>query len=107
MKIEVLYLAECPFHPAAVDLVRKVLTTEGITVDVHEVLIIDGQMAKDLKFCGSPTIRVNGRDVAPESPQAQTFALSCRLFQGSKQAGLPPAEMIHHAVLNARREERT
>lgn len=107
MKIEVLYVAECPFHPAAVDLVRKVLTAEGITAEVHEVLILDGQMATDLKFCGSPTIRVNGRDVAPESPQAQTFALSCRLFQGSKQARLPPAEMIHHAVLNARREERT
>jgi len=29
MKIEILYVAECPSHPAAVKLVRDVLSSEG------------------------------------------------------------------------------
>ena len=102
MKVEVLYVAECPSHPAAVKLVREVLAAEGVAAEVHEVLVRDEGMAGELRFCGSPTIRINGRDVAGESRKAQSFALSCRLYPGSKQVGLPPSEMIHRAVLEAR-----
>ena len=69
MKVEVLYVAECPSHPAAVELVKDVLAAEGITTEVHEVLISDEQMAGELKFLGSPTIRIDGRDVAGESSE--------------------------------------
>ena len=102
MKVEVLYVAECPSHPAAVKLVKEVLAAEGVAAEVHEVLVRDEGMAGELRFCGSPTIRINGRDVAGESQKAQTFALSCRLYLGSKGVGLPPAEVIHRAVLEAR-----
>ena len=107
MKVEVLYVAECPSHPAAVKLVKDVLAAEGVAAEIHEVLVRDEGMACERGFLGSPTIRINGRDVAGESQKAQNFALSCRLYPGSKQVGLPPAEMIHRAVLEARQEERT
>src|SRR5258706_7780131 len=100
MKVEVLYVADCPSHPAAVKLVRDVLAAEGITATVHEILVSDEQTAGKLKFLGSPTIRINGRDVAGD-PQTQRFALSCRLYHGSTQVGLPPAELIHRAVIEA------
>jgi hypothetical protein len=87
-------------------MVKDVLAAEGVATEVHEVLVRDEEMASELKFLGSPTIRVNGRDVAGESRMAQSFALSCRLYPGSKQVGLPPAEMIHRAVIEARRGER-
>ena len=106
MKIEVLYVAECPSHPAAVRMVKDVLAAEGVATEVHEVLVRDEGMASELKFLGSPTIRVNGRDVAGETRKPQSFALSCRLYPGSKQVGLPPAEMIHRAVIEARQGER-
>jgi hypothetical protein len=102
VKVEVLYVAECPSHPAAVKLVKDVLAAEGITTEVYEVLVRDEQMAGKLKFLGSPTIRIDGRDVAGESKTVKNFALSCRLYPGSKQTGLPPAEMVHRAVLEAR-----
>ena len=102
MKVEVLYVAECPSHPAAVKLVKDVLTAEGITTEVYDVLVRDEQMAGKLRFLGSPTIRVDGRDVGGESKTAKNFALSCRLYPGSKQTGLPPAEMVHRAVWEAR-----
>jgi len=106
VKIEVLYVAECPSHPTAVRMVKDVLAAEGVATEVHEVLVRDEEMASELKFLGSPTIRVNGRDVSGETRKTETFALSCRLYPGSKQVGLPPAEMIHRAVIEARRGER-
>ena len=105
MKVEVLYVSECPSHPAAVKLVRDVLAAEGITVEVYEVLVRDERMARELKFLGSPTIRIDGRDVAEESQAARNFALSCRLYPGSKCIGLPPAEIVYRAVLEARQGE--
>ena len=102
MRVEVLYVSECPSHPAAVKLVKEVLAAEGVATDIHEVLVRDQRMAGELKFLGSPTIRINGRDVAGESQTATNFALSCRLYPGSKQIGLPPVEVIHRAVLEAR-----
>jgi hypothetical protein len=102
VKIEVLYVAECPFHPAAVKLVRDVLVAEGVATEIHEVLVRDEGMASRLKFLGSPTIRINGRDVAGEGQKAQNFALSCRLYPGSKKISLPPEEMVHRAVIEAR-----
>lgn len=61
MKVEVLYVSECPSHRAAVKLVKDVLAAEGITTNVDEVLVRDEEMASDLKFLGSPTIRINGK----------------------------------------------
>jgi hypothetical protein len=102
MKVEVLYVAECPSHPAAVKLVRDVLNSEGVVAEVREVLVRDDGMATDLAFSGSPTIRINGRDVAGESSQVKAFALSCRLYPGSAEIGLPPIETVRRAVVKAR-----
>jgi Domain of unknown function (DUF2703) len=101
MKVEVLYTAECPSHPAAVKLVRDVLNSEGVVVEVREVLVRNDSMATDLGFSGSPTIRINGRDVAGEPSQAKAFALSCRLYPGSPEIGLPPIETVRRAVVKA------
>jgi Domain of unknown function (DUF2703) len=101
VKVEILYVADCPSHPAAVRLVREVLAAQGVTAQIHEVLVTDRETADKLKFLGSPTIRVNGRDVAND--QTQNFAMSCRLYPGSTQVGVPPAELIHRAIIEARR----
>jgi len=101
VKVELLYVAECPSHPAAVRLVRDVLGAQGVAADIHEVLVADEKMAKELRFCGSPTIRINGRDVAGEAKKSKGFALSCRLYPGSQEIGLPSAEMVRRAVIKA------
>lgn len=106
MKVEVLYVSECPSHLAAVKLVKDVLAAEGVVAVIHEVLVRDEGTASELKFVGSPTIRINGRDVAGESQTTKSFALSCRLYPGSKHIGLPATELVHRAVLEARQGER-
>ena len=101
MKVEVLYVANCPWHGPAVRLVQEALATHGIAANIDEVLVTDGGMAGELRFLGSPTIRINGRDVAGESSGAETFGLTCRIYPGARQCGLPPVEMVNRAVIEA------
>ena len=101
MKVEILYVADCPSHPAAVTLVKDVLAAQGVAAEITEVLVSDEQTAQALKFPGSPTIRINGRDVV-EPPETGAFALNCRLYPGSIRIGLPPVESVRRAVAEAR-----
>lgn len=104
MRIEVLYILDCPHYPAAMAELRKVLAIENIAAPISEVLIANVHMAEALRFRGSPTIRINGRDIAGES-ELQDFAVSCRLYPGEKQPGVPPADMIRRALREAIRGE--
>jgi hypothetical protein len=99
MKIEVLHVPDCPHRPAAVLKLKEVLAAEGVTAGIVEVVVKDMAAAKALRFCGSPTILINGRDVAEEL--GNEYAVSCRLYPGSKVPGVPPAEMIRQAVRDA------
>ena len=105
MKVEVLCVAKCPSHRAAVKLVKDVLAAEGVMAEIQEVLVKTQEMARNLRFVGSPTIRINGNDVTGESHRTEGFALSCRLYPGSKNVGLPPVEMVQRAVRLAQRGE--
>jgi len=108
VKVEVLYVEDCPSHAQAVAMLAAILDAEGIAPDIHQVLVRDETMARELTFRGSPTIRIDGRDVAgePAAPAAKAgeFGVCCRLYQGSPQLGVPPAAMVRRAVQAARRQ---
>jgi hypothetical protein len=105
VKVELLYVLDCPHYPAAMAKLKSVLAVERISAPISEVLVADPRMAQALRFRGSPTIRINGRDIAGES-DVQHFAVSCRLYPGEKEPGVPPTEMIHRAVREAMRGEK-
>jgi hypothetical protein len=100
VKVEVLYVAECPSHPAAARLVKDALAAEGVAAEIHEVLVRDDEMASELRFTGSPTIRINGKDVAGESQNPPGFGLSCRLYPGvgSGNSGTSIPEILARSV---------
>lgn len=102
MRVEVLYVPDCPHHPTAVKQLRDVLLAEGIAAEIHEVAIKDAKAAEKLKFRGSPTVRINGRDIAADSHTPHSFGLACRVYPGAKDAGAPPVELIRRAVREAR-----
>src|SRR5215813_9272430 len=99
MKVEVLYVAHCPTHPAAVAIVRDVIASQNVSAEVLEILVPNEAMANELHFRGSPTVRVNGRDVV-EEPEG-TAALCCRVYSYSSQIGLPPVDAIRRAIIEA------
>jgi hypothetical protein len=105
MKVEVLYTPDCPHHPRAVQQLRDVLFAEGVVAEIHELAVKNTRAAEECKFRGSPTIRIDGRDVAGESRELESYALACRIYPGAKEAGVPPVEMIRRAVRRARKGE--
>jgi hypothetical protein len=104
VRVEVLYVADCPSHAQAVSMLAAILAEEGIAPEIHQVLVRDETMARELTFRGSPTIRIDGRDVEGEPAAAATFAVCCRLYSGSPQIGVPPIAMVQRAVRAARRQ---
>jgi hypothetical protein len=100
MKIEVLYVPNCPNHAQALQRLREVLPVESFQENVSEVLVEDAERAHALKFPGSPTIRINGRDVEPQSEKDAKFGLMCRLY--SDGSGAPSKERLVAAIALAR-----
>jgi len=98
MKIEVLYFKDCPNYGPAMDRLRAVLREEEIGAEVSEIEVPGAEAAKELRFIGSPTIRVNGLDIDAGSRSVQETAFACRRYPG----GLPPEEMIRAALREAR-----
>ena len=99
MKIEVLYVPNCPNHAVAIQRLREVLSDENFRRHVNEVLVGDVEMARSLKFPGSPTIRVNGQDVEPPEERAGGFGLMCRLY--SDGSGAPSPQKLRAAIEKA------
>lgn len=101
MLIEVLFVPGCPNHAPAVERLRKVLRSEAIIASIQEIAVKDEVMARLLKFPGSPTVRVNGRDV--ESKLQQSYGLACRLY--SDRTGVPSIETLQRAVARAQSDQ--
>lgn len=102
MKIEVLYLQGCPNHHQTVERVRQALSAEGITHIVDEIEVQDENMAKALGFLGSPSVRINGRDIEEDARAGQQAGFGCRTYlDGGRRSGVPPLAMIRKALLEA------
>lgn len=97
MVIEVFYVPGCPNHQPAIDRLRNALRSAAIDAAIQEMAVTDDAMARQLKFPGSPTIRVNGRDV--ESNSQDSYGLACRLY--SNGTGVPSLEALQRAVAGA------
>jgi hypothetical protein len=100
MKIEVLYVPNSPNQAVALERLREVLSAEGFQKHVSEVLVRDAETARSLQFPGSPTIRINGHDVEPQSERTAAFGLMCRLY--SDGSGAPSQQKLRAAIEKAR-----
>lgn len=98
MKIEVLYFEGCPNVRPAVERLKFVLQGEGVADEITEIEIEDEAAARKLQFPGSPTIRINGRDIDPDAGKGTGAVFACRRYKG----GLPNENMIRRAVKEAR-----
>jgi hypothetical protein len=102
MKIELLYGPGCPNHAPAAQMVREVLAEFGLCLDIIEIEVADHADAVTTGFPGSPTIRIDGRDVEPGFAESGQFGLSCRIYLvNGRRQGVPDREWIRRAIQTA------
>ena len=93
MKIELLYIDDCPSWETGLQNLKSALQQEGVVADINLIKVHDDVEAMRFKFLGSPSFLVNGFDLWNET--RETFALSCRVYptpEGMK--GWPTVEML-------------
>ncbi len=79
MRVELLATLDCPHVDRAEEIVREALADNGHTPLIERVYVSDLDNAAGLGFHGSPTLRIDGRDVAPPANDLP-INLGCRLY---------------------------
>ena len=95
MRVDFLFWRGCPSHPEALELLEDVLAGRA-EVEVREVTT--QAEADELAFPGSPTIRVDGRDVDPDGARERP-SLTCRIYHlpDGRVSPVPSREQIEEA----------
>jgi hypothetical protein len=101
-KIELLWWDGCPSHPRAraeLEAVLRELDLDPESVVEREVRTDED--AVDEGFVGSPTIRVDGRDIQP--PAGEPAGLTCRVYRrrDGRISPTPDPQDIRDAVREA------
>lgn len=100
--IEVLYVQECPHYAATLALVERIQADLGIDAELRTSRIVDQAAAEQARFPGSPTVRVDGRDVEPGSEPATEYLVGWRLYRLEYRfAGQPEERWIREALQRA------
>jgi hypothetical protein len=99
VRIEFLYWDGCPSHPEAEALLRDVLAARGLDAVVELREVTSQEQAEAERFPGSPTIRVDGRDVDPAGSAARP-ALTCRIYRrpDGRVSPVPSREQLEEAL---------
>jgi hypothetical protein len=102
--VELLWWEGCPSTDEALAMLRDEMSALGLdaqAIEVHEVSTEADAQRKE--FVGSPTIRVDGRDVqpVPEEP----IGLSCRVYRlaDGRISPLPDRQEVRQTLLDAMR----
>ena len=119
MKVQLLYILDCPWCVKTEELVKESLEELGVKAEVEEILIDKDEKARKYSFVGSPTVRINGKDVQEEVSKGQCLPCEelaeyiegttefvkqecicgCRIyFYKGRQYPYPPKEMIKEAI---------
>ena len=99
MRIELLHIPDCPNYEVAARLLKEILHEHGLPQKIADVPVTDFAQAEALTFPGSPTIRIDGKDVDTTFPEQGYRGLSCRTYiVDGKRQGVPSHAMISLAI---------
>jgi hypothetical protein len=101
-RVEILYFDGCPNHEAARALVERVAAELHIETETDLVEVRDSESAERLRFLGSPTVRVDGRDVQPGAEERGDFVFACRVYRTDRSfSGRPDPGWVREALTEA------
>ena len=101
-KVELLWWSGCPSWERALAELREEMESVGLDPDSVEVREVASEGAAEREeFVGSPTIRVDGRDVQP--PSGEPAGLTCRIYRlrDGRISPLPDREDVRDALRTA------
>jgi hypothetical protein len=102
MRIEVLYFDGCPNHEALMRRLHEILARTDVSAEIDLRRIASDDAAQRERFLGSPTVRINGRDVEPEAERRADYGVKCRLYRASTGlSGQPREELLQAALRSA------
>lgn len=97
--VEVLGFPGCPNVEPVLDLVAVAAAAAGVEPEVRVVNVESRKAVESLRFLGSPSVRVGGRDVEPGAEERGVFAYACRVYETSGgRHGVPDAGWIAAAL---------
>jgi hypothetical protein len=97
--IEILYLDGCPNFDSLVSHLPKLLDQAGVTAEMKLRKVESDEDATSLRFLGSPTVRVDGRDIEARADGRTDYGLKCRLYRTRDGiAGAPSDRLIVGAL---------
>jgi hypothetical protein len=98
--IEVLYFEGCPNREALLPRLREILADAGVSTDIDLRRITDDAAAQRERFLGSPTVRINERDVEPSAEGRTDYGMKCRLYRTAAGLSGKPQDEWLMAALN-------
>jgi len=102
--VEFLWWRDCPSWERALAMLREEMAAAGIAEERLRVTEIEtAEDAEQSDFPGSPTIRVDGRDVQPPGLE-EPIGLTCRVYRrrDGRISPLPDREDIREALRRGR-----
>ena len=102
VRIEILVRNDCDSRGMAIAVVERVVAETGVPAEIEVIDVKTIAQAETLKFLGSPTIRVDGRDVDRQPNGRVDVSLDDRVYRTTRGlAGWPDAEWVREAILLA------
>ncbi len=75
MKVDLLFAPECSSREETVNSVNEILSALSPQSEIRITIVDSPQKAQALRFPGSPTIRINGKDLEPDADKSLNFGL--------------------------------
>lgn len=96
LKIEFLYFNKCPAHKQALVNLKAALRESKLRADLVLINVTSAEQAEKVGFQGSPSIRVNGKDMDGRN---DGYSYACRVYHiGRKMTATPTKEFIQEKL---------
>jgi len=97
MQVELLFMDDCPNYLETRALLEDALNGLKITTPIEMVRVRTVEQAQELRFVGSPTIRLDGKDIE-EDIEDGPYGLFFRTYTSPNPRGIPSKAQILRPV---------
>ena len=99
MRVELLYFDGCPSYAELLPRLRDLLASEGIHQEIELRRVESPEEAERERFLGSPTVRIDDKDIERSANERHDFGLKCRLYRTDEGLVRRPPEAWIRAAL--------